>query len=92
VVYDELCQGVVRDASRARYRSIIERLVARGARGIVLGCTEIAMLIGPDDVAVPIFDTALLHAKAAALRALTGESPRLAHAVIDPHRLASGFS
>jgi aspartate racemase len=92
VIYDELCRGVVREASRARYRSIIERLIARGARGIVLGCTEIAMLIGVDDVAVPVFDTALLHAKAAALRALTGESRRLAHPTIDPHRHASRFA
>jgi len=72
VIYDELCRGVVRDASRARYRAIIERLVARGAQGIVLGCTEIAMLIGADDAPVPIFDTCLLHARAAALRALAG--------------------
>jgi aspartate racemase len=91
VIYDELCRGVVRDASRARFRSLIERLVARGAQGIVLGCTEIAMLIGAEDVAVPVFDTALLHAKAAAMRALTGESRRLAHATIDPQRHATSF-
>lgn len=86
VIYDELCRGEIRAASRAHYRSIIERLVARGARGIVLGCTEIAMLIGADDVSVPVFDTALLHAKAAATRALRGESRRLVHAAPAPRR------
>jgi len=88
VIYDELCRGEVREASRARYRSIIERLVARGAAGIVLGCTEIAMLIGADDVCVPVFDTALLHAKAAAWRALDGESRRLTPAAPERHRHA----
>ena len=72
VIYDELCRGVVRGASRARYRAIIERLAARGAQGIVLGCTEIAMLIGAGDAPVPVFDTCLIHARAAALRALGG--------------------
>jgi aspartate racemase len=75
VIYDELCRGVVRGASRARYRAIIERLVARGAQGIVLGCTEIAMLIGAGDAPVPVFDTCLIHAHAAALRALGGGNP-----------------
>ena len=79
VIYDELCRGIVRDDSRARYRSIIERLVARGAQGIVLGCTEIAMLVGAGDAAVPVYDTTLLHAQAAAVRALSGE----------PHAFAS---
>jgi len=73
VIYDELCQGIVRDDSRARYQLIIERLVACGAQGIVLGCTEIAMLIGASDSPVPVFDTALIHARAAAARALSGE-------------------
>ncbi|HET8877002.1 MAG TPA: aspartate/glutamate racemase family protein [Casimicrobiaceae bacterium] len=92
VIYDELCRGVVRDASRVRYRSIIGRLVERGARGIVLGCTEIAMLIDAGDVAVPLFDTALLHARAAAMRALTGESRRLAHATAAPRRHAQNIA
>ena len=72
VIYEELCRGIVRDESRARYRAVIEGLVSRGACGIVLGCTEIAMLIGADDAPVPVFDTCLLHARAAALRALAG--------------------
>jgi aspartate racemase len=88
VIYDELCRGVVRDASRARYRAIIERLVARGARGIVLGCTEIAMLIGADVAPVPVFDTCLTHARAAALRALGGSTPEAsptAHGALAAH-------
>jgi aspartate racemase len=85
VIYGELCRGIVRDDSRARYRSIIERLVARGAQGIVLGCTEIAMLVGAGDVSVPVYDTTLLHARAAAVRALSGE-PRVSAASDDSQR------
>ena len=70
VIYDELCQGRVVEASRESYRRIIEGLVKRGAQGIVLGCTEIAMLIGPADAPVPVFDTTLLHARSAAELAL----------------------
>lgn len=66
VIYEELCLGVVEDTSRLRYREAIGRLVERGAEGIILGCTEIAMLISPDDATVPVFDTAALHAEAAA--------------------------
>ena len=72
VIYDELCLGVVSEASRARYREVIGRLVARGAGGGVLGCTEIAMLVSPDASPVPVFDTALLHAAAAVDAALAG--------------------
>ncbi|WP_375271807.1 aspartate/glutamate racemase family protein [Sphingomonas sp.] len=64
VIYRELVQGVVLDSSRALYRDVIARLVARGAEAIVLGCTEIMLLIGPDDSAVPLFDTTELHALA----------------------------
>jgi aspartate racemase len=71
IIYDELCRGQVLDKSRARYRRAIERLVERGAEGVVLGCTEISLLIGSDDSAVPLFDTTLLHAQSAAARALT---------------------
>ena len=65
-IYDELCLGVVNDASRAEYRAIIGRLVAAGAQAIILGCTEIGLLVGPSDSAVPLFDTTDLHARAAA--------------------------
>jgi aspartate racemase len=73
VIYDELCLGKVRDQSRSAYRDIIQRLVCDGAEGIVLGCTEIAMLIGPQDSPVPIFDTTAIHAHAAAEYALGAE-------------------
>ena len=65
VIYDELVLGEVRDESRTAYRGVIERLVARGAEGIVLGCTEIELLIGADDSPVPVFPTTQLHVDAA---------------------------
>ncbi|UNK48296.1 aspartate/glutamate racemase family protein [Lysobacter sp. S4-A87] len=70
VIYDELCLGQVRDESRQQYRRIIADLVARGAQGVILGCTEIGLLVGNDDASVPLFDTAALHARHAALAAL----------------------
>lgn len=65
IIYDELCQGVIREDSRARYRAIAERLVERGADGLILGCTEVGLLLGAGDVPVPVFDTTLIHADAA---------------------------
>jgi aspartate racemase len=70
IIYRELVTGQVLDASRAVYRAVIERLVARGAQGVILGCTEIMLLIGQDDSPVPVFDTTTLHALAAVDRAL----------------------
>jgi aspartate racemase len=70
VIYDELCQGVIREASRAQYRRVMDALIARGAQGIILGCTEIGLLVGDGDATVPLFDTTALHARAAALAAL----------------------
>jgi aspartate racemase len=72
VIYGELVQGVVSPASRSAYLDIIERLVDRGARGVIAGCTEIELLVGPDDVTVPYFPTTALHARAAARWALDG--------------------
>ena len=72
VIYEELCLGTVRDDSREAYRRIIEDLVARGAEAIILGCTEISMLVGPEDSTVPIFDTTEIHARKAADWALEG--------------------
>ena len=66
IIYDELCVGIVRETSRETYRGVMADLVARGAQGIVLGCTEIGLLVGAADCAVPTFDTALIHAQAAA--------------------------
>lgn len=66
VIYDELCRGVVREDSRERYREIMADLVRRGAQGIILGCTEIGLLVGDADTTVPTFDTTRIHAQAAA--------------------------
>jgi len=74
VIYDELCRGRVMDASRAQFRRVIGGLVARGAQGIILGCTEITMLVGAKDSPVPLFDTTELHARAAARRAVDDSS------------------
>ena len=63
IIYDELCLGKLVDESRYSFRGIIETLVQDGAEGVILGCTEIAMLVGPNDSAVPLFDTADLHAR-----------------------------
>jgi len=71
VIYDELVQGVLAPASRTAYRSVVDRLVARGAEGVIAGCTEIELLLGPDDVPVPWFPTTRLHADAAAAFALS---------------------
>ncbi len=70
VVYEELCLGVVREESRRRYREVVGRLAARGAQGVVLGCTEIELLIGPGDVELPVFPTTRLHVDAAVAAAL----------------------
>lgn len=72
VIYDELVQGVVSDASRELYRAVMTRLVSRGAEGVVLGCTEIELLVGADDTTVPVFPTTRLHVEAAVEWALTG--------------------
>jgi aspartate racemase len=70
VIYAELCLGVIRDESRAQYREIMGRLAACGAEGIILGCTEITLLVGQTDSAIPLFDTTRLHARAAVAFAL----------------------
>lgn len=70
IIYDELCLGIIREESRAEYGKVIAKLIAAGAEGIVLGCTEIGLLVKDNDVPVPIFDTALIHARAAAEYAL----------------------
>jgi aspartate racemase len=65
VIYDELCVGVVREESREQYRRIMRELAAGGAQGILLGCTEIDLLVGPADAPVAVFDTTRLHAQRA---------------------------
>jgi aspartate racemase len=65
VIYDELCVGVLREESREQYRRIMRELAADGAQGILLGCTEIDLLVGPADAPVAVFDTTRLHAQRA---------------------------
>jgi aspartate racemase len=71
VIYEELCVGMVRPESRERYRAIMANLVERGAESIVLGCTEITLLVGSADASVALFDTTELHARGAVDLALT---------------------
>ena len=66
IIYDELCLGTIEDTSRERYRGIMADLVRRGAEGIILGCTEICLLVGAADTSVPVFDTTRIHAEDAA--------------------------
>ncbi len=72
VIYEELVLGRILDGSREEYRRIVADLVAAGAEGVILGCTEIGLLLKPGDATVPLFDTALIHAEAAAAFALEG--------------------
>jgi aspartate racemase len=71
IIYDELVRGIVSPSSKEAYLAVIERLVARGAHGVIAGCTEIELLVGPDDVGVPYFPTTRLHAEAAVAAALS---------------------
>ena len=70
VIYGELCLGHINESSRIEYIRIINNLVSRGAHGIILGCTEIPLLVKQKDVSVPIFDTTTIHAKQAVEEAL----------------------
>jgi aspartate racemase len=71
IIYEELCLGEVKDSSRQTYLRVMADLQARGAQAIVLGCTEIAMLVQTQHTALPLFDTTALHARSAALWALS---------------------
>jgi aspartate racemase len=71
VIFDELCLGVIRDESRASFVRIINHLVERGAQGVILGCTELELLLSSDDADVPLFPTTRLHIEAAVNSALT---------------------
>lgn len=70
IIYEELCRGIVREESRRIYVTAIERLAARGAEAIILGCTEIAMLIDDSNSPLPVYDTTDLHARALVSAAL----------------------
>ncbi len=72
VIYNELCRGEIKESSRKKYAEIISRLKAAGAEGVILGCTEIGLLISAEDAVLPVFDTTAIHAKRAAELALEG--------------------
>lgn len=65
IIFDELCRNVISDQSRDTYRRVMADLVSRGAQAIILGCTEISLLVGADDVGVPVFDTTAIHVQEA---------------------------
>ena len=67
VIYDELCLGIINHESKAKYLEIVKTLKQKGAEGIILGCTEIGLLIKSEDTDIPLFDTALIHAEQAAI-------------------------
>lgn len=73
IIYDELCLGEIRESSRAEYLAIIEELAAAGAEAVILGCTEIALLVGDARAAVPLYDTTAIHAEAAVALALAAD-------------------
>lgn len=73
VIYNELVAGEIRDESRARFVAIIKKLAERGAEGIILGCTEIPLLVSESDAGTPLFDTTAIHAEAALNYALRGD-------------------
>lgn len=70
IIFGELCKGQIKEKSKSKYLQIIEKLHAKGAEAIVLGCTEIGLLINADDTKIPIFDTCIIHSKYAAKMAL----------------------
>ena len=70
VIFNELCLGRIEAASRKVFQRVMETLHTRGAQGVILGCTEIGLLIAPNDAPFPVFDTTVLHAEAAATLAL----------------------
>ena len=70
VIYNELCRGIISDASRKEYVRIISSLQQKGAQGVILGCTEIGLLISQKDLPIPVFDTTYIHARKTALQLL----------------------
>jgi aspartate racemase len=70
IIYEELCLGIVKAESRAEYRRVMQDLAAQGVQSIILGCTEISLLVNAQDSPLPLFDTTAIHARAAALEAL----------------------
>ena len=71
VIYTELCRGIISESSRARFQEVVSELVGMGSEAVILGCTEIGLLLRPSDVSIPLLDTTRLHAEAAASFALS---------------------
>ena len=65
ILYTELCMGEIKNLSKEKFRSVIQNLVDRGAQGVILGCTEIPLIVSQDDYTIPVYDTTTLHAQAA---------------------------
>ena len=65
ILYNELCLGEIKELSREKFQSIIQNLVKRGAQGVILGCTEIPLIVRQEDYEIPLYDTTALHAQAA---------------------------
>ena len=70
VIYNELCMGQIKESSKKQFLKIIEKLRDQGAQAVILGCTEIGLLVEQKDVDIPIYDTALIHAEVAAEKSL----------------------
>lgn len=73
IIYNELCVGIIKQASKEKFQEVIKGLVSNGADGVILGCTEIPLLVSQDDVDVPLFDTTMIHSRAAVELALKEE-------------------
>ena len=71
IIFEELCKGVFREESKSAYKEVISGLQMNGAEGVILGCTEIPLLIKESDVDIPVFDTTAIHARAAVEHALS---------------------
>jgi aspartate racemase len=65
ILYSELCMGEIKEISKEKFKSVIQNLVGRGAQGVILGCTEIPLIVNQDDYTIPVYDTTRLHAQAA---------------------------
>jgi aspartate racemase len=82
IIFDELCRGIIRENSRQQYIDIIARGQSAGADSVILGCTEIGLLIGPQHIGLPMFDSTLLHADAAVAFALGQSASHQAEACV----------
>lgn len=73
IIYEELCLGIIKQDAKSYYIQVVEELVQAGAQGVILGCTEIGLLIQQEDISVPVFDTAAIHAQTAVSMAIQEE-------------------